>query len=66
MASRVGSTIALVGAIVFILILWNAFIRLHPTLFFRRAPTHIDLIYRAPPIEHRFRQGPILFLIKSN
>merc|ERR1712062_193763 len=28
---------------------------LNPVLFFRSAPTHIDLIYRAPPMEHRFR-----------
>jgi len=65
-ASRVGSVIALAAAIAFILILWNAFIRLNPVLFFRSAPTHIDLIYRAPPMEHRFRQGPIVFLIKGN
>jgi len=63
--SRVGSTIALIGAIIFILIVWNALISFYPTLFFRRAPTHIDLLYRAPPIEHRFRQGPVLF-IKNN
>merc|ERR1712045_547319 len=63
--SRVGSTIALIGAIIFILIVRNALISFYPTLFFRRAPTHIDLLYRAPPIEHRFRQGPVLF-IKNN
>ena len=60
-ASRVGSTVALIGAIVFILILWDSFICLYPTLFFRRAPSHMDLIYGAPPLEHRFRQNPIIF-----
>ena len=58
--SSIGSTISLIGALIFIYIIWERFISQRIVLFPNHMPTSIEWYQKYPPSEHRYSELPIL------
>lgn len=58
--SSIGSTISLIGVIIFIYIIWEAFISQRTVIFSNQISTSIEWFQKLPPAEHRYSELPIL------
>ena len=60
--ARMGSIISLVSVLMFIFILWEAFVRLRPAIFCIRRSSSLELMHPYPPMDHRYRSNPTIFI----
>nr|ARH55020.1 cytochrome c oxidase subunit 1 [Gyrinus substriatus] len=58
--STIGSTISLIGALMFIYIIWESFISQRIVLFPNHMPTSIEWYQKYPPSEHSYSELPML------
>lgn len=58
--SSIGSTISFIGVLIFIYIIWEAYISQRIVVFSNRISTSIEWYQSYPPAEHRYSELPIL------
>nr|YP_009485605.1 cytochrome c oxidase subunit I [Acanthaspis cincticrus]AVZ00741.1 cytochrome c oxidase subunit I [Acanthaspis cincticrus] len=58
--SSVGSTISLIGILLFIFILWESLSSKRQVVFSQSLPTNIEWLQKYPPAEHSYSELPIL------
>lgn len=58
--SSIGSTISFIGVLIFIYIIWEAFISQRLVIFSNSISTSIEWYQSFPPAEHRYSELPIL------
>ena len=60
--ARIGSMISVVSVIYLIFIVWEAFARRRPALYYICRSTSLELLHRLPPLDHRYLSTPIIFI----
>nr|YP_007374652.1 cytochrome c oxidase subunit I [Sirthenea flavipes]ADU58098.1 cytochrome c oxidase subunit I [Sirthenea flavipes] len=58
--SSIGSSISIIGILVFIFTLWEAMVSKRQVLFTESMPTNIEWLQKYPPSEHSYSELPIL------
>nr|UPL65819.1 cytochrome c oxidase subunit I [Alloeorhynchus sp.] len=58
--SSIGSTISLIGIIVFIMIMWESLVAKRPVLFPMNMTSNIEWLQNTPPAEHSYNELPII------
>nr|YP_010632180.1 cytochrome c oxidase subunit I [Cybister brevis]WBP62294.1 cytochrome c oxidase subunit I [Cybister brevis] len=58
--SSIGSTISFIGVLLFIYIIWEAFISQRLVVFSNQMPTSIEWFQNYPPAEHSYSELPML------
>ena len=64
--ARIGSITSLVSVIMFIFILWEAFVRMRPVIFSNHTRRSLEIIHSCPPITHSYASGPVIYLSLKN
>nr|YP_009127002.1 cytochrome c oxidase subunit I [Peirates fulvescens]AHH93119.1 cytochrome c oxidase subunit I [Peirates fulvescens] len=58
--STIGSSISIIGIMLFIFTLWEAFVSKRQILFSESMPSNIEWLQKYPPAEHSYSELPIL------
>ena len=58
--STIGSTISIIGILIFIFIIWDRFIIHRNLIFSAQFPSSIEWYQNLPPAEHSFNELPLL------
>nr|YP_009127041.1 cytochrome c oxidase subunit I [Peirates lepturoides]AHH93171.1 cytochrome c oxidase subunit I [Peirates lepturoides] len=58
--STIGSSISIIGIMLFIFTLWEAFVSKRQILFAESMPSNIEWLQKYPPAEHSYSELPIL------
>jgi cytochrome c oxidase subunit 1 len=62
--STIGSTISIIGILIFIFIIWDRFIIHRNLIFSTQFPSSIEWYQNLPPAEHSFNELPLLIINK--
>jgi cytochrome c oxidase subunit 1 len=61
LVSTVGSTISFLGVIIFVFIVWEAFISQRQCVYSYSIRTSIEWLHSTPPQEHRYSELPLMY-----
>nr|YP_010268854.1 cytochrome c oxidase subunit I [Halovelia novoguinensis]UIG88259.1 cytochrome c oxidase subunit 1 [Halovelia novoguinensis] len=59
--SSIGSTISIIGTMMFIMILWESMISKRKIMFIMNMTSNIEWLQKYPPAEHSYNETPIMF-----
>nr|YP_011010551.1 cytochrome c oxidase subunit 1 [Halovelia lannae]WPW47192.1 cytochrome c oxidase subunit 1 [Halovelia lannae] len=59
--SSIGSTISIIGTMMFIMIMWESMISKRKIMFIMNMTSNIEWLQKYPPAEHSYNETPIMF-----
>nr|YP_011010499.1 cytochrome c oxidase subunit 1 [Halovelia heron]WPW47127.1 cytochrome c oxidase subunit 1 [Halovelia heron] len=59
--SSIGSTISIIGTMMFIMIMWESMISKRKIMFIMNLTSNIEWLQKYPPAEHSYNETPIMF-----